>query len=288
MTRKLDIAIGSTCSVPGNVIGNLNQISAMADKAQANGCDLLLTPELSVTGYGGYDIVLACAERAGNGVIYQGLAQIAQRNKLVVLAGFVEQEGEQKYIAHYAVFPDGRFVAQRKHRVTPNESPLCPSVGLYYDETEDIGHVPEGSEKFLFFSIRGVRCAMVICADFGIRHLNRILHENRIELLLLPTAAGGCRESIVKDKDLETDAGIMKYYDAIRDACFPSVGFLDCIRCRRALVAVNMCGFDGTALYHGGSGFIISPHGVIEAMLPGILNLDRQKPMFACGQIIFE
>ncbi len=170
---SIRLAIGSTCSRPGDLAGNLAQIDRFGAQAALHGCSLLLTPEMSATGYGSYPEVLALAEPAGKGRVYEGLAKIAARHRLAVCAGFVEHAGARRHLAHYAVRPDGGFVVQRKHRVTPAEAPLDPSVELFYDGTEDIGHVHPGGERFTVFPVAGAACAIVICADLGVRGLGR-------------------------------------------------------------------------------------------------------------------
>lgn len=286
MDKKLNIAIGSTCSKPGDLEGNIAQISMLAKKAAANGCDLLLTPELSATGYGGYPEVIACAEPAGEGRIYTALSGIARKNRLVVMAGFVEKSGSKNYLSHYAIYPDGTFKVQRKHRVTPREFPLEPGVELYYDNTEEIGHVTLGNEQFQYFYVKDVKCVIVICADLGMKNLQKVLDDNGVELMLLPVGAGGERKDKVTNEDLKTEEGIRKFYElSNNEYFFPGGSVLDCIHHRRARAAVNMCGFDGKKLYHGGSGSIISQFGDIVGHLAGIENIDRQKPMFVCGEV---
>ena len=161
-------------------------------------------------------------------------------------------------------------------------------MDLYYDDTEEIGHVREGEEQFSYFSVQGVKCAVVICADFGIRSLNAVFERDGVELLLLPTGAGGKREERLSNADLKTEQGLERYYTIMKDACFPGKGMIDCIRCRRAMAAVNICGWDGKSLYHGGQGSIINSFGDAVALIAGIPNIDRQRPRFAWGAIDFD
>ncbi len=282
---ELTIAIGSTCSLPGDVTGNLAQIAELARLAGANQADLLLTPELSASGYGGYPEVLATAEPAGDGPIYAALSTMAARHGVTLLAGFVERSGDRRHLAHYAVRPSGDFVVQRKHRVTPLESPLDPSVELYFDDTEEIGHVPVGKDDFTVFEVSGVRCAVVICADLGVRGLDDILAAADVRLLLLPTAAGGKRDDKLTSADLRDPAGIDRYVEQVSAGFFPDNAVRSCLRHHRAFAAVNMCGFDGRELYHGGSGSVVDPSGSIEAFIAGTPNLDRQRPRFAAGTV---
>jgi predicted amidohydrolase len=283
--RSMMIGIGSTASQPGDVAGNLAQIAALAARAAANGCALLLTPELSAAGYGGYPAVLACAEPAGAGPIWHALAELAARHRLVLAAGFVEAAGARRHLAHYVVYPDGQTVVQRKHRVTPREAPLEPAVPLFFDDTEEIGHVPPGQAHFVPFEVAGVRCALVICADLGVRERRALLRRDGVELMLLPTGAGGTRGERLDAAELAAPDGMARYLAALRAACDPGDGARECIEDHRALAAVNMVGFDGQALYHGGQGSIVDPSGDLVALLPGIPLLERQQPRFACGLV---
>jgi predicted amidohydrolase len=281
----LTIAIGSTYSLPGDVEGNLEQIDTLARQAAALDADLLLTPEMSASGYGGYPDVIATAERAGDGPIYRAIAAMAAQYKLVILAGYVEADGPQRFLAHYAVWPDGHYVSQRKHRVTPLESPLDPSVELYFDDTEEIGHVPEGCSHFEVFDVAGVTAAIVICADLGVRGLDEILERLGVELLLLPTAAGGTREGSVSERELNDSARLADHVARATEHAFPAQAVTSSVRYRRAFAAVNMTGYDGRALYHGGSGSVVDPSGNVEAMLPGSPVLERQMPRLAVGTV---
>jgi len=288
MNKILNIGLLSTCSIPGDVQGNLKQIEYFAEKAKANKCDVLLTPELSVTGYGGYEEVLRCSEIAGRGSIYRELSKISRKNQMILLAGFVEEEDFGKYLAHYIIYPDGRYAVQRKHRITPLEYPLSSPVSLYYDETEEIGHVPKGMEQFQYFYINNVKCVVIICADAGIRNLHAILDEANVKVVFLPVAAGGKREGKITNADLRTEEGIQKYYSLCNNEYFfPGQSILDCIHHNRCIAAVNMCGYDGKQLYHGGSGSIVTHFGEIAAHMSGIENIDRQKPMFVCAEVDF-
>lgn len=282
MARKIHVAIGSTMSRPGRSEENLDEIRRFARQAASDGADLLLTPEMSATGYGSYPEVLALAEPAGGGALYRSLAHTAHETGVVVCAGFVEADGEKRYLSHYVVYPDGRHVVQRKHRVTRVELPLDSPARL----------TPKGDEKdpadrgqpdevfFNYFDVRDVRCVITICADSGIDDLNDLLAANGVELVLLPTGAGGRREDRVTTADLHTEEGRQKYLKVLETVFFPGRAVLDCIKYRRAMAAVNQCGFDGRALYHVGHGSIINPMGEVVGLVHGLPNLDRQRPMY--------
>lgn len=285
---KLKIGIASVCAVPGDVDGNLHQIEEAAYEAGCSRCDVLLTPEMSACGYGSYKEVLDTAEEAGKGPIYRRLAHMAEYFDLAIMAGFVERNGGRKHISHYIVFNDGSYLVQRKHRVTPSEFPLDPAAELYYDATEEIGHVAPGQVQFTYFTINRVKCALAICADVGIRDLNPMLKRDGVRMLFVPVGAGGDREHKITSGELRTREGIQKYYNLCNNEYFfPGQTILDCIHYQRGNAVVNMCGYDGRRLYHGGSGSVISHFGEIVGYLAGTEILDIQRMKFACGEIDF-
>jgi predicted amidohydrolase len=286
MSLRLHVAIGSTTSQPGEVVSNLAQIAEFARRAGQDGANLLLTPEMSASGYGGYPEVLATAEPAGQGPIYQELARLACLYRVVICAGFVERAEEKSHLAHYAVYPDGQYVCQRKHRVTQAESPLAPAFRQLPPFNSDGTGQPE-SVDLKIFSVQDIRCAITICADSGISNLNQILNQHQVRLLLVPTGAGGRRTDCVTTSDLNTPDGRRRYFEILQTLFFPGDAS-DCITFRRAQAAVNLCGYDGRRHYHRGHGSIINPMGEVVGFFHGLPNLDRQRPMYASGIIAFE
>jgi len=283
MPRPIHIAIASTTSKPGQVAANLEQIRHFARQAQTDHADLLLTPEMSTCGYGGYPEVLATAEVAGAGPIFEALARIARETNVVLLAGFVNAAGSKKHIAHYVIWPDGKWIVQNKHRATPAEQPLDPFARLGPPYGADgCGQPCEMSEvKFETFKVCNVTCALTICADGGVTDRSGMLVRAGVELWLLAAGAGGRREDRVTTVEMLTQAGRQKYAEIFESVYFPKWGIVDCLENRRAHAAVNMCGYDGQNQYHVSHGCIITPMGEIAAILPGQPNLDRQRPTYA-------
>jgi predicted amidohydrolase len=287
----LHLAIASTTSLPGQLERNLEQIIGFARRAAEDGAQLLLTPEMSATGYGGFPQVLALAEVAGQGRVYQALSQAARETNVVICAGFVEQspdaptpQEDKKYLSHYAIYPDGHFVVQRKHRVTQAETPLAPPFAQKPPFGADGTGTP-GKVQIETFEVHGVRCAMAICADTGIENLNEILKAQNVQLLLAPTGAGGKRDERVTTEELKTSTGREKYFSVLQTVFMPGHAPLECIQNQRALAAVNLCGFDGITHYHVGHGSITNAMGEVLGFFHGLPNLDRQRPMYAHAEI---
>ncbi len=285
---SLHLAVGSTVSRPGDIAGNLNQIAQFAEIAGRDGVDLLLTPEMSVSGYGNYPDVLATAERAGEGEIYRGLARIAREFQVVLAAGFVEASGEKRHLAHYVVYPDGTFVVQRKHRVTPTERPLDPARPLIPESPQDDCGQPADLDLQVF-EVRGVRCGILICADHGITDIYRRFAAENIGLMLCPCGAGGVREERMALSELGTAEGRARYLELLKGLFFPGNAFIlaNCIEHGIAFAEVNQGGYDGRHHYHAGHGMIINPFGEVLGFLHGIPVLERQRPLYAHAQVDF-
>jgi hypothetical protein len=85
--------------------------------------------------------------------------------------------------------------------------------------------------------------------------------------------------------DLHTPAGRHLYLTWLERVFFPGRAVTDCIQFRRALAAVNQCGFDGREKYHLGHGMIITPMGEVPALIHGLPNLDRQRPLYTHAEV---
>jgi predicted amidohydrolase len=285
---QLHLAVASTTSLPGELTRNLEQIIGFARRAGADGVDLLLTPEMSATGYGGFPEVIALAEVAGDGPVYETLAREASETGVTVCAGFVEKGIGCNYLSHYAIFPDSTFIVQRKHRVTHSEQPLAPAFAQLAPLGGDGTGTPAQTD-FQIFKVKDVACAIVICADTGIENIRADLAARGVQVMLAPTGAGGKREDRVTNQELKTAEGREKYSEWLEKVFFPGRQSIEeCIELGQALAAVNLCGYDRRRHYHLGHGMIINALGEVPAFFHGQPNMDRQRPMYAHALIDTE
>ena len=90
----------------GDVAANLALIGDAAAEAKAQGADVLVAPELAITGYGAGD----CDPRprgAGGGEQVAALAETAARHRIALVAGFAERAGGAIYNSAVLVEPGG-------------------------------------------------------------------------------------------------------------------------------------------------------------------------------------
>jgi predicted amidohydrolase len=157
-----------------DVAANAAHIAAAAAAARA---DLLLTPELSLTGYDVGDAVHRLARPAEPGSAADaGLASLTGGD---VVVGLIEAATGGPFNAA-CVFRDGH-VAFRHRKV------YLPTYGMF-DEGRWFGR---GQSIETFRTAGGWHCGLLICEDFWHPGLAYVLASRGIDLLLVQAAAPG-------------------------------------------------------------------------------------------------
>ena len=147
--KRLRIAIAQINATVGDLAGNAAKILEFSVRAKAAGADVLLTPELALSGYPPEDLLMrrdfyrACASR---------LRDLAGAAPMPLIVGHPEECGDQRYNAA-SLIRNGQVVATyRKHRL-PN-----------YEVFDEERYFDAGREPCVI-DLAGVRCGLAICAD---------------------------------------------------------------------------------------------------------------------------
>src|SRR5215211_7389734 len=174
MTDRLTIALAQMNQRVGDLDGNVRAILAMRE--QAAGADLLMVPELQLTGYPPEDLVLKpefvrrtmeAAERLVDATAAPGPA---------VLIGTIVNEGGANYNA-MLLADGGRVIGRTLKRELPNYGT--------FDEKRVFaaGPMPQPIE------FRGVKLGVPICEDIWQEPVCAHLAEAGAELLLVPNGS---------------------------------------------------------------------------------------------------
>jgi len=147
--KRLRVAIAQFNAHVGDLAGNAGRILEFAARARDGGADVLLTPELALSGYPPEDLLMrpdfyrACAAQ---------LDALARAAPLPMVIGHPEESAGKRYNAA-SLLADGRVVATyRKHRL--------PNYEVFDEERYfAAGHGP------CVVELNGVRCGLAICAD---------------------------------------------------------------------------------------------------------------------------
>jgi NAD+ synthase len=171
MTNSLKIAIAQLNLHVGAIDKNLAAIRAARAEAAALGADLLVTPEMSISGYQPEDLVLKPAFVAACEAAVDELAKDTADGGPGLIIGTPWRNGEKLHNAAF-VLDGGSIIARRaKHEL--------PNYGVFDDKRVfDPGPSP-GPVGF-----RGFRLGVLICEDWWFPDVSETLKESGAEILL--------------------------------------------------------------------------------------------------------
>ena len=174
MTDRLAIAIAQINPTVGDVAGNAGRIRHA--RAEAGSADLVVFPELVLSGYPPEDLVLKPAFQDGCRDACEALAKETADGGPALLVGLPWRENGRLYNA--VALLDGGEVAAVRHKA------LLPNYGVFDEKRVfDAGEMP-GPVSF-----RDVRIGVPICEDIWQPSVVECLEENGAEMLLVPNGS---------------------------------------------------------------------------------------------------
>lgn len=142
------IAAAQSASIPLDIAANLRRHGDFIDAAARAGVELLVFPELSLTGYELAGL-RECALRADDNR-FDGLAErAASAGMTVVIGAPIANPDGLPFIGAITLHPDGRRSVYRKHFLHAGEE----------------RHVSPGAALCQVHDVQGVKTALAICAD---------------------------------------------------------------------------------------------------------------------------
>lgn len=150
----------------------LATLNSAMSRAAAAGADMLVTPELYLSGYGSAAAARGAAQDLGSQTLHAA-AQIAAEHRIGLVLGYPERCGRALYNSAAVFGRDGRLISNYRKVALPNDFErdcFVPGIG------------PEA------FEFEGVRCSVLICYDIEFPELARRAALLGTELLLVPTA----------------------------------------------------------------------------------------------------
>ena len=170
----LRIAIAQINFLVGNIAANVQHIINTANTARELGADLVVFPELTVTGYPAEDLLLRkdfIAE--ANNAIYSLIEQIKD---IAIVVGYPELDGDKLYNSA-VVLQNGVILANYRKQMLPN-----------YGVFDEQRYFTAGSTPCVF-EFNGVFIGLTICEDVWKKGIIANVKQARAELLLTLNAS---------------------------------------------------------------------------------------------------
>lgn len=222
--QDLTLALWQTPYAP-DVPGALRALDDAAVQARARGADVLVCPEMSLTGYLlGADRIAALAEPA-EGPLLQAVAATARRHQLAIVCGWPCATAGRPHNAAAFIAADGTRLN------------TCAKTHLFGDA--DRAQFTAGPELPGVFVYRGWRLGLLICYDVEFPEPVRHLALQGADAVLVPTAN-------------------MREYDEVPTLLVPARACEN----RLYVAYANACGREADTLY-GGLSTVAGPLGEV-------------------------
>ena len=169
--RDLTVAAIQMNAPLGDVAGNLKNIKAWASKAVKAKADLILFPELAITGHWCNTNSWKTSQEVPGGKATGEIEGLAKRHNVYISVGLGERDKGVQYNCQILVGPDGYIGKQRKLHMSSDEY-------FYYRGGTDMPVLDSGK----------CRVGTVICYDNMFPEVPRILALKGAEVILSPHA----------------------------------------------------------------------------------------------------
>jgi predicted amidohydrolase len=229
MTEKITIALGQISCQVGNKKRNLNVMEKRVRQAKRVGAELIVFPELSLTGYTVRDRAYELAETVPKGDSMREIERIAKGEDAHIVLGAIERSSRTGAVLHNSavlVGPKG-YVGKYRKMYLPTHSVF-----------EEKRYFRPGYQAEVFDTEVG-KIGMIICYDIYFPEITRLLCLKGANLIICISASPSVRRGF-----FET----LTAARAIENGVF--------------LAYVNLAGIEDGLQFWGGSR-IIAPSGSI-------------------------
>ena len=217
----MKIALYQGAGQPTRVDENLEIIQRQALSAAGQGVDLIIFPELFLTGYNIGETVQELAQQA-DGPACQKAAQIARQANIAILYGYPEQLGTEVYNSALLIDRNGNT------RANYRKTHLYGSYEKRFFKPGD---------SLIIAQLEGLNIGILICYDVEFPEAVRALVSAGADLIAVPTA-------------------LMEDYCRIAEKVVPARAYESVIY----VAYVNRCGSEGDIIYCGRS-CLVGPDG---------------------------
>ncbi|HLV45186.1 MAG TPA: nitrilase-related carbon-nitrogen hydrolase [Aggregatilineales bacterium] len=237
---RIKLGVAQTDAVLGDVEANLARHLEFVKQAREQDVDLLVFPELSLTGYSLQDLTYHAAIRPnGSSEVFKPLLEASRDLDLVV--GFVEEDPRHRYYIAAAYLSQGEVVHIHRKVYLPTYTLF--EEGRFFALGEDIRS----------FETRFGRVGMLICEDFWHASPPYLAWLDGADILILTSASPG------RGLDEGDVPASVRWVERVTQAY---AGLFTTF-----VVHANRVGVEDGAIFYGGS-LVYNPDGELVAKAP--------------------
>jgi predicted amidohydrolase len=176
MARTLRVGVAQFASAIGDVAANIETHLGWIEQGRARGLDLLVLPEVSLTGHFGVETLLESAMPRNDPRLRQ-LADAA--GDMAVVVGFIEEGPAAQFYNTAAILRGGRVVYLHRKVNLPSYGKLEEGKHYASGRFVDICHLQDGWDA-----------GLLICADVWNPALTHLAFLHGATLLICPVSSG--------------------------------------------------------------------------------------------------
>lgn len=238
------VALAQIAPALGDLARNLVLHEAQLEAARAHGADLVVFPELSLTGYYLRDMVPEVARTRDSAEIRR---LVAAAGDMSVVFGFVEQDRHQRFFNSAALIERGEI--RHVHRKV-----YLPTYGLFDEQR----YFAAGRRVQACDSARLGRVGVIVCEDFWHLSVATILQADDVDWLICIANSPARGVAQAEVRTATTYRHISQTYAQLLGAVV--------VLCNRAGVEEGLC-FWGGSLVAGPSGDVLGAAPPLDAHL---------------------
>lgn len=239
----------------GDVAFNLKTHLSMIEQALAQGVDLLIFPELSMTGYQVQDLVPEVAMKASaEDPIFAQLLQASRQLDLVV--GFVHEDARRRFFIANAYLSGGEIV-HIHHKL------YLPTYAMF-DESRYFA----AGDHVRAFDTRFGRVGMLICEDFWHMSPAYLLWMDGADLFIFNSASPG------RGLDDQTRLAGSRWVELVNQA-YGSMFTSYILHCNRVGYEDGKVFWGGSSIVDPDGEFLASGHYFDEALIVQQIDMNQ-------------
>ncbi len=255
MAKFLPVAVAQMVGRLNNIKENMTTACSLCKKAARKGAKLILFPEGSINGNA---FAIEHQDFLPTDPLEFSIFQdIADSCDITVCIGFTTPLADKLNNAFAIIRPEKEILFQYKCARTGQEPEF---LAPYNDATRAV------------FEVNGVRIVIVICCEYGLPNIEKMIGSAAPDLLLHPSA--GC----LREDQVASGGNHEQKTEAFKKECLSVIKSAAAEVKRRGIpkICSNPVGFDGERFWPGNS-FAIDKNGEIVLWMKGENSPDRMK-----------